>query len=69
MMKKDAWHVACTEMKNVNKGLVGGRKGRDNLGDFGVGGSLIIKMYLKDIKCEDVVLVQLGQRIDYWQLL
>jgi hypothetical protein len=69
-MKKKAWHVACMEiMENVNKCLVGVLKGRVNLRDFGVDGSLQIKMYFKDINCEDVGFVQLGQGIDHWQLL
>jgi hypothetical protein len=68
-MKKKAWHVVCMEMmRNVNRSLVGGRKGRGNLGEFDVDGSLVIKIYLKDINCEDVGLVQLGQGIDHCQL-
>jgi hypothetical protein len=68
--KKKAWHVACMEiMENVNKSLVGGRKGRGNLGDFVVNGSLKITIFLKDINCEDVGFVELGQDMDHWQLL
>jgi hypothetical protein len=52
-------------MKKVNRSFVGGRKGRGNLGDFGVDGSHIIKIYLKDMNCEDVCLVQLGRGNDH----
>lgn len=64
--KLKAWHVARMEMmKKVNRSFVGGRKGRGNLGDFGVDGSHIIKIYLKDMNCEDVCLVQLGRGNDH----
>jgi hypothetical protein len=49
--------------EKYKQNFVGRHKGRGNLGDSGVDGSLIIKIYLKDINCEDVGLVQLGQRI------
>jgi hypothetical protein len=50
-----AGHVArAGKMRNACRILVGNVDVRDHLGDLGVDGKIILKIYLREVGCEDV---------------